>query len=216
MQLTRELIGTEKQEMQLFFERFEIALIEGMLDGSVPTSWDAWEALGRMLRGLPLTLYKFMRMDYDNRDMSLIQEKPLYDEYRKLMWNGTAVYRQETRTEGRSVPSVDGASGYTAVLKYNHMGEDRPADRLHQTVGGPRARRPAARLESQLVQMIRAVARDVRPHRGGRRRERAFASNHPGHRERVRRGARPLEGLGVAMAWRHGGGRAHVRSAWPG
>ena len=78
MQLTRGLIGTEKHEMRLFFERFEIALIAGRLDGSTPTAWEAWEALGRWLWGLPFDLYKFMRMDYDNKDMLMIQERPLY------------------------------------------------------------------------------------------------------------------------------------------
>ena len=57
MQLTRDLIGTERHEMMLFFHRFERALHIGKLDGSNPNVWEAWEALGRVLWGLPFTLY---------------------------------------------------------------------------------------------------------------------------------------------------------------
>jgi len=66
MQITPGLIMTQKHEMIEFFQRFELALHSGRLDGSTPTVWDAWEALGRVLWGLALHLYNFMRMDYDN------------------------------------------------------------------------------------------------------------------------------------------------------
>ena len=63
MQLTRDLIGSEKHEMMTFFHRFELALHAGKLDGSRPTVWEAWEALGKVLWGLPLALYNFLAME---------------------------------------------------------------------------------------------------------------------------------------------------------
>ena len=78
-QLTRDLIGTEKHEMVVFFQKFERALHTGKLDGSNPTVWEAWEALGRVLWGLPFDLYKYMRMDYDNVDMLMDMKTSLSD-----------------------------------------------------------------------------------------------------------------------------------------
>ena len=153
-QLTRDLIGTEKHEMLVFFQKFERALHIGKLDGSNPTVWEAWEALGRVLWGLPSDLYKYMRMDYDNVDMLMDMKEPLYDTFRDLLLNGAAVYREEIRTEGRGVQNVPGLSGYTAVLKYTHLGYERPSDRPFQTVSGPRTRRPPMGNESQLVEML--------------------------------------------------------------
>ena len=107
-----------------------------------------------MLWGLPLELYSILRMDYDNVDMLFDLKDPLYDTYRRLMLNGAAVFRQEIRTEGRYVPGVSGPTSYVAVLKYTHMGHERPPDKFHQTVGGPRVRRPPFGMQSQLVEML--------------------------------------------------------------
>ena len=74
-------------------------------------------------------------MHYDNADMLMDMRDSLYDTFRELLLNGAAVYREEIRTEGRQVQDVSGPSGCTAVLKYTHLGRDRPPDRPFQTIG---------------------------------------------------------------------------------
>ena len=90
--------------------------------------------------------------------MMLDLRESLYDTYRSLILNGAAVYRQEIRSEGRCVPTASGRTGYVAVLKYTHLGRERPTDRLHQTLAGPRARRPPLGMENQLVEMLPVAA----------------------------------------------------------
>jgi len=155
MQLTRDLIGTERHEMLLFFLKFERALHIGKLDGSRPTDWEAWEALGRgVLWGLPQDLYKYMRMDYDSPSSLMDMEDSLYDTFRGLLLNGAAIYREEMRREVRPGYDDPELEGYTAILKYSHAGRDRPSVPSFETVGGLRPRRQPLAIENQLMKPL--------------------------------------------------------------
>ncbi|CAK0866402.1 unnamed protein product [Prorocentrum cordatum] len=156
-QITRDLEGTGRHEMMVFFNRFEKYMMLPRLDGETPTYDNAWESLRRLLWGLAASLYKFLDQDYDDPGVLFAQTGSKCEIFRWLTTNGAAVYRKSTIAwEDFDLSGVYGAadknvSTYDALVKYDFAGLDRMPARTHRTVQGDSERRPATEFEKGLL-----------------------------------------------------------------